>query len=128
MRGKHLDSRGGQIRTGDLLLPKQARYRATLRPESMNLVGVGRLRQRSGVFSGKHLEQRPEGAATMADPLLVLVRRLAEGLLQLLRHEVRVVTESAEAARLRDYHACGGPGSHDCTVAIDVGRGTDERR
>ena len=25
--------RGGQIRTDDLLLPKQARYRATLRPE-----------------------------------------------------------------------------------------------
>ena len=25
-------SRGGRIRTGDLLLPKQARYRATLRP------------------------------------------------------------------------------------------------
>ena len=24
--------RGGRIRTGDLLLPKQARYRATLRP------------------------------------------------------------------------------------------------
>ena len=27
-----LHSRGGRIRTGDLLLPKQARYRATLRP------------------------------------------------------------------------------------------------
>ena len=26
--------RGGRIRTGDLLLPKQARYRATLRPDS----------------------------------------------------------------------------------------------
>ena len=26
--------RGGRIRTGDLLLPKQARYRATLRPVS----------------------------------------------------------------------------------------------
>ena len=26
-------NRGGRIRTGDLLLPKQARYRATLRPE-----------------------------------------------------------------------------------------------
>jgi hypothetical protein len=49
--------RGGQIRTGDLLLPKQARYRATLRPESMNLVGDGWLRQRSGIFSGKRAEQ-----------------------------------------------------------------------
>src|SRR3972149_7305092 len=31
--------RGGRIRTGDLLLPKQARYRATLRPaeESKNI-------------------------------------------------------------------------------------------
>jgi hypothetical protein len=27
--------RGGQIRTDDLLLPKQARYRATLHPERM---------------------------------------------------------------------------------------------
>jgi hypothetical protein len=26
-------SRGGQIRTGDFLLPKQARYRAAPRPE-----------------------------------------------------------------------------------------------
>src|SRR6185437_11840776 len=69
-----------------------------------------------------------EGTAPMADPLLVLFRRLTEGLLQLLRHEVRVVAESAEAARLRDYHAGGGPGSHDCTLAVHVGCSTDERR
>jgi hypothetical protein len=30
-------SRGGRIRTYDLLLPKQARYRATLHPENYNL-------------------------------------------------------------------------------------------
>ena len=30
---RRLFCRGGQIRTDDLLLPKQARYRATLRPE-----------------------------------------------------------------------------------------------
>ena len=28
--------RGGQIRTDDLLLPKQARYRATLHPERIS--------------------------------------------------------------------------------------------
>ncbi len=28
-------SRGGQIRTDDLLVPNQARYRATLRPEKL---------------------------------------------------------------------------------------------
>ena len=28
--------RGGQIRTDDLLVPNQARYRATLRPELLN--------------------------------------------------------------------------------------------
>ena len=51
MRGKQLDSRGGQIRTGDLLLPKQARYRATLRPEEMNLVAPAAFGQRSVAFS-----------------------------------------------------------------------------
>ena len=30
-------SRGGQIRTDDLLVPNQARYRATLRPEKIIL-------------------------------------------------------------------------------------------
>ena len=29
-------TRGGRIRTGDLLLPKQARYQATLRPVVLN--------------------------------------------------------------------------------------------
>ena len=31
------DGRGGQIRTDDLLLPKQARYRATLHPERITI-------------------------------------------------------------------------------------------
>ena len=63
MRGKYLDSRGGRIRTGDLLLPKQARYRATLRPEQMNLVGRMRRRHRYSVrnlsASSSSLNARP---------------------------------------------------------------------
>ena len=34
MAGWNLENRGDWIRTSDLLLPKQARYRATLRPET----------------------------------------------------------------------------------------------
>ena len=37
-----LNSRGGRIRTYDLLLPKQARYRATLHPEVLG--GEGGIR------------------------------------------------------------------------------------
>jgi hypothetical protein len=33
--------RGGRIRTYDLLLPKQARYRATLHPENSSAEGEG---------------------------------------------------------------------------------------
>ena len=33
-RGQKRDGRGGEIRTHDLLYPKQARYQATLRPDS----------------------------------------------------------------------------------------------
>ena len=51
MWGKQLHSRGGRIRTGDLLLPKQARYRATLRPEGMKLVGEVVLRHRYSSLS-----------------------------------------------------------------------------
>ena len=36
--------RGGRIRTGDLLLPKQARYRTTLRPaRTPRITGAGGL-------------------------------------------------------------------------------------
>src|SRR3989442_8610279 len=36
------NGRGGEIRTHDLLYPKQARYQATLRPDSWQEKGQGR--------------------------------------------------------------------------------------
>ena len=36
-----LNGRGGEIRTHDLLYPKQARYQATLRPEPMGADAEG---------------------------------------------------------------------------------------
>jgi hypothetical protein len=50
--------RGGQIRTDDLLLPKQARYRATLRPENP----CPRIRSRPSRWSGTRYRAtlRPE--------------------------------------------------------------------
>ena len=39
-------NRGARICTGDLLLPKQARYQATLRPAGTNLSGIEKRGQR----------------------------------------------------------------------------------
>ena len=50
--GRPFTCRGGQIRTDDLLLPKQARYRATLRPEKRN-----RAQRTSKVLHHGHEEQ-----------------------------------------------------------------------
>jgi hypothetical protein len=37
------NGRGGEIRTPDILLPKQARYQATLHPERANIAQFGYL-------------------------------------------------------------------------------------
>ena len=50
-RGTPMSGRGGEIRTPDILLPKQARYRAALHPEK-----AGILRSGGGEFNAQ-----PEG-------------------------------------------------------------------
>ncbi len=66
-----LSGRGGRIRTYDLLLPKQARYRATLHPEGVLLSTSppkGRDAIPGGVYSAISAELHPEGVLLSTSP------------------------------------------------------------
>lgn len=55
--------RGGRIRTYDLLLPKQARYRATLHPEGASFIDLPALRRDAipvGVYSAFQRNYTPK--------------------------------------------------------------------
>ena len=69
--------RGGRIRTGDLLLPKQARYRATLRP-AKELGIVAGLRAMS-TSDRNFSQQRAYRAPAMTHVLLRCDRTLTKG-------------------------------------------------
>src|SRR5947199_7589045 len=56
--------RGGEIRTHDLLYPKQARYQATLRPDTEQEKVAGAAAVCNRIFADFVLGQRPRGIAS----------------------------------------------------------------